>query len=130
MQAQTRPGRATEHASILLGPHIPGSLRARRAQVRVCCAPGGSMWFAPTAHAADIDVPVLIAPADLHLRKSDPPKFPSDPTSQAARCLVRVMVGTTGAPEQLDARACPEPYSTLAEDAVRAWRWDPPRSGA
>ena len=88
------------------------------------------MWFAPPAYAADIDIPVVIAPADLHLRKSDPPKFPSDPTAQSARCLVRVMVGTMGVPEQLDARACPAPYATLAEDAVRAWRWDPPRSGS
>jgi len=87
------------------------------------------MWFAPPAYAADADVPVVITPADLHLRKSDPVKFPSDPTASSARCLLRVMVGTGGVPEQLDAKGCPEPYATLAEDAVRDWRWDPPQSG-
>jgi hypothetical protein len=86
------------------------------------------MWFAPPAFAADADIPVVISPADLHLRKSDPPRFPSDPTAASARCLLRVMVGTDGVPEHVDARACPERYATLAEDAVRAWRWDPPRS--
>jgi len=85
------------------------------------------MWFIPPAFAQDADLPVLVAPANLAIRKSEPPRFPSDPTAPAARCLVHVVVDPTGVPAEMETRACSPTYATLAEDAIRHWRWDAPR---
>ena len=85
------------------------------------------MWFVPPAHAQDAELPVLVAPADLTLRKSEPPRFPSDPTASAARCLVRVVVDRNGVPAEMETRACSPTYASLAEDAIRHWRWDAPK---
>ncbi len=85
------------------------------------------MWFIPQAHAQDADLPVLVAPADLEIRKSEPPRFPSDPTASAARCLVRVVIDQAGVPAEMETRACSSTYATLAEGAIRHWRWEAPR---
>jgi hypothetical protein len=85
------------------------------------------VWFVPPAHAEDVDLPVLVAPADLAIRKSDPPRFPSDPTAPAARCLVRVVIDQAGVPAEMDTKACSPTYAALAEDGIRHWRWEAPR---
>lgn len=66
---------------------------------------------------------------EIQVQKRGPkPEFPEAAKALGLRkekCIVHIIVGTDGAPEQITFKACPELFKESARRATEQWRWYP-----
>jgi hypothetical protein len=93
--------------------------------------PDGELCGVPGAPACGPSVRVFHH-TELQVRRRVEPVYPDAARALAVsdqRCLVTVFLDESGVPYDAKVDRCPKPFHQASREALRKWRWYPPKDG-